>query len=394
MVFPVNAASVAGGSVLTEDDGTVLGVFAPGDQLSEDVPVEVLKGVLVPGFVNTHCHLELSWMKGLIPRDLGMDGFIAQVVRQRQGSTEEQRLLAMQAAEQEMITKGVVAVGDISNNSSSFAGKAVSPLYYHTFIEVFDLHPTRAEEAFRAAEELRNEYLRSQGLDSAHVSINAHAPYTVSPQLHERITSFAREHNSILSIHNQESEAENELFKKGTGKLSDMYARMGLDYSWFKHSGSHSLQVTLPFYKNNRKLLLVHNTFASRQDMKDAKAFAAATGLGLFWAACPNANHYIEGVLPDYPLMQEEGLKLTVGTDSLASNVSLSVFDELKTIHAAYPQIPSEELIRWATLNGAEFLDMDERYGSLEKRKRPGLVLIESGGSRVLGADARARRVI
>jgi cytosine/adenosine deaminase-related metal-dependent hydrolase len=394
MVFPVCSAPIAGGCVLTEDDGTVLDVFATDrNRIPKGIAVEVLKGTLVPGFVNTHCHLELSWMKGLIATGLGMTGFIGQVVKQRHGSKEEQRLEAIHLAEQEMICEGIVAVGDISNDNSSFAQKTGSKLHYHTFIEIFDLHPKRADAIFAGAEALWKEYASTIAPVTS-VSINAHAPYTVSPELHKRITAFAHKHNSILSIHNQESEAENELFENGKGDLFDMYARMGLDYSWFKPNGSHSLQAILPFYSDNRKLLLVHNTFSDKGDMRDAKAFAASAGLDLFWTACPNANLYIEGVLPDYPGMLEAGLKLTIGTDSLASNVSLSVLGELKTIHEAYPQIPAEELIRWSTLNGAESLDINGRYGSLEKGKKPGLVVIESVGDQVLGQEARARRLI
>jgi cytosine/adenosine deaminase-related metal-dependent hydrolase len=392
-VFPVYSLPLQNGMVVTEEDGTIVETGLKLNQLPafKGIPVETHKGVLVPGFINTHCHLELSWMKGQIARNTGITGFIKEFVSKRGTGTEAERQTAIGIAEEEMVREGIVAVGDISNGSSSFAQKSLRKLYYHTFIEAFDLHPSRADESFARVLELRSYLLQMCPGSERRVSIVAHAPYTVSPELHRKITEFAAEHHSPLSIHNQESREEDELFKTGKGKLMEMYQSLGLDYSWFKSKGGTSLNATLPFYEANENLLLVHNTFTSEADLFWARSLHTPR---IYWATCPRANLFIEGRLPDYTSYLKHHLRVTIGTDSLASNTGLSVLEELKTISFAYPTIPLETLFRWATLNGAEFLGIDDQFGSLEPGKKPGLVLVDKTDGMHLSEDSRARRIL
>ena len=118
-------------------------------------------------------------------------------------------------------------------------------------------------------------------------------------------------------------------------------------------------------------MLLVHNTFTQKEDI----AFAKNAPIDVYWCFCPNANEFIEGTQPDYALFLNE--KCTIGTDSYASNWSLSILDELKTISNKNPDIPLEKLIKWGTYNGAQFLGFHQ-LGSIEKGKSPGLNLIEN----------------
>jgi cytosine/adenosine deaminase-related metal-dependent hydrolase len=396
IVFPITAPPLENGLVLTDETGLILDILQ-GDSTTyagASLTPEKLNGILVPGFVNAHCHLELSWMKDRIQKHTGITGFVKEFVSIRAAINEEQRQEAIAAAEQEMHEKGIVAVGDISNGSSTFGIKAAGRLRYHTFIEVFDLHPGRAEAAFEQALALEAS-CRKNLPEGAAVSIVPHSPYTVSPQLHNRLADYARQHKSILSIHNQESEAENQLFLNGEGKIKEMYAGMGLDYSWFLHTGKSAPLSYLPHYKALCKMLLVHNTFSTSADMKRAEASVPSNApLELYWVTCPNANLYIENTLPDYQSMIANGLKLAIGTDSLASNSSLSVLDELIVISSHHPDLDADLLYRWACLNGAESLGMEKELGSFEKGKRPGLVLITNTSGGKPRADAEAVRVI
>jgi cytosine/adenosine deaminase-related metal-dependent hydrolase len=398
-VFPVHEPPLKDGMIVTDDQGVILDVCLPGrlDPGFGSLNVEHLKGILVPGFINTHCHLELSCMKGQISPDTGMAGFVSEFVSKRGMFSEAERMEAITRAEEEMISAGIVAVGDIANGNSTFSQKAKKNLYYHTFVEAFDLHPSRARESFERARLLREELVKLMPGSDKQVSVVPHAPYTVSPDLHRMIADYARKHKLILSIHNQESIAEDQFFRKGEGALIDMYKRMGLDFSWFTPTGKSSLDSTLREYASNAKLLLVHNTYTSEEDLEMASSFLKTENKEncyLYWATCPKANLCIEGRLPDYNLFLSKNLKLTVGTDSLASNTGLSVLEELKTISRLHPQIPTETLLRWATLNGAEFLGIEEQYGSFEKGKKPGVVLIEGSGLTGFSEDAVARRVI
>ena len=395
-VYPVSSSPLENGQVLTDEEGFILGVFPAGEnsQIPADILPEKMPGILIPGFVNVHCHLELSWMKGKIPPNEGLDGFVRQFVALRASCSEEERIAAIEAGEEEMFRGGIVAVGDISNGSGTFAIKSRHLLRYHTFLEVFDLNPARADSVFSEALGMEQGF-RNQLPANKEESVSPHSPYTVSPALHTLLSAHALKENSFLSIHNQETLAEDELFKSGKGKLQEMYKGMGLEYSWFKPTGNSSLQSTLKYYSAIRKLLLVHNTFTTEADMKWAKEFQSSQkGPELFWVTCPNANLYIENQPPDYNAMLRQGLKVAVGTDSLASNYSLSILDELITISLRHPQIPLETLFCWACLNGAESLDLDQELGSLEKGKRPGLVLITNVVSGRLQKESKATRII
>jgi aminodeoxyfutalosine deaminase len=146
-----------------------------------------------------------------------------------------------------------------------------------------------------------------------------------------------------------------------------------MDISGFRESGKTSLQTYLPYFRSPGNMLLVHNTFTSEEDI----LFAQSSTKNIYWSLCPNANIYIEDTLPYIALFRNHGCKMTVGTDSLASNHQLSVWEEVKTLHEHHMEIPLSEIMNWATLNGAEALGIADTFGSFEKGKRPGVVNVD-----------------
>ena len=281
-----------------------------------------------------------------------------------------------------MIKNGIVAVGDISNGSSTFERKEKSQLNYHTFIEVFGSDPKIAEAAFKHAEFVYNSYF-----DKERASITPHATYSVSDNLVKLINVHAVANNSLISIHNQETASENAFFKEGNGAMFDFLNIANKTNNQFVPTGKNALPSFLSKYKNLNKTLLVHNTFTEKEDVLWAQNYAD----NIFWCFCPNANEYIEGKQPDYSLFKDE--RCTVGTDSLASNWSLSILDELKTITTRDSSIPLTTLIKWATFNGAQFLGF-EKLGSIEKEKTPGLNLITNIVSQKLNANSTIKKII
>ncbi|MBE7442790.1 MAG: amidohydrolase family protein [Flavobacteriales bacterium] len=365
-LFTGKAAPIKNGVICIDNNGFVLEVLNPAvDEINWE-KVKKYEGIICPGFVNTHCHLELSYLKGKISQDTKLHGFIQEIISLREQFSEQERLEAIQLAEQEMITNGIVAVGDISNGNTTFNLKQQNNLYYHTFIEVFGSDPAIAKSAFNHAELLYNSYF-----DKTKASITPHATYSVSNKLTELIKSHCIKNNSLVSIHNQETESENQFFKEGKGKLFDFLNIAEKTKGAFKPTQQNALPSFLAKYNGLNKVLLVHNTFTEKEDIAWANQFSNQ----IYWAFCSNANQYIEGRQPNYHLFLNE--KCTIGTDSLASNWSLSILDELKTISNNSPSIELEKLIKWATINGAEFLGIDKQYGSIEKGKKPGINLIE-----------------
>lgn len=366
-IFTGNGPLLKAGIVATNNDGLVLEVFKSKPKNLKREEIRHYRGIICPGFINTHCHLELSYLKGKIKANTQLHGFINDLMSVRENFTQIERESAMIQAENEMIKNGIVAVGDIANGSSTFSIKEKSSLYYHTFIEVFGSDPNLAKDAFSHSENLFNTYFNSSA-----VSITPHATYSVSAELSRLIHQHNVKHNSILSIHNQETQSENEFHKNGSGKLFEFLKIAEKTKGKFIPSGLNALPSFLQKYSNESKITLIHNTFTDYQDIQWTKNFSSS----IYWTFCPNANMYIENTLPDFTLFLNE--KCCIGTDSLASNNGLSVLEELKTISKHFPDIPLETLLKWATVNGAELLSIHQKFGTIEVGKKPGINLIEN----------------
>lgn len=381
-IYPGNTTPIKNGVIVYDTDGKITELLNPIETEINWDDVERFNGIICPGFVNTHCHLEFSYLKGKIAEETQLHGFVKDIISLRENFSDKERLDAISLAEQEMIKNGIVAVGDISNGSSTFEHKEKSQLNYHTFIEVFGSNPKIAEAAFKHAESVYNSYF-----DKERASITPHATYSVSDNLVKLINVHAVANNSLISIHNQETASENAFFKEGNGAMFDFLNIANKTNNQFVPTGKNALPSFLSKYKNLNKTLLVHNTFTEKKDVLWAQNYAD----NIFWCFCPNANEYIEGKQPDYSLFKDE--RCTVGTDSLASNWSLSILDELKTITTRDSSIPLTTLIKWATFNGAQFLGF-EKLGSIEKEKTPGLNLITNIVSQKLNANSIIKKII
>ena len=371
-----------------------------------------------PGFINAHCHLELSHMKGLIPEGTGLVDFVLKVVNERH-HPDEQILQAISKAEDEMWSDGVVAVGDICNNALTLSQKAGERLRYYNFIEASGWLPGLAEARFERSMQLYQAFLNmekeGQGTKDpeGHCSIIPHAPYSVSAELWQKIRPWF--FGKTVSIHNQETVSEDEFFVSGGGDMNRLYAMMNIDNAHHRPTGRTSLASYFHQLEGASRAILVHNTCTKQEDLDYvmhhstsnsplqanlvAPPKASATGgqrsgklqtsrprqalggqanskLQTFFCLCPNANLYIEKRLPPIELLRGNGCTLVLGTDSLASNRCLRITEEINTIRQNFPSIPLEEILQWATINGAEALGMEQDLGSLEKGKIPGLVQI------------------
>jgi cytosine/adenosine deaminase-related metal-dependent hydrolase len=348
--------------LITQKDGTIeamVGIEDAGDE------VQNFEGILTPGFINAHCHLELSHMKGMIPAHTGLQEFVKQIVALRQVAPEAIQE-AIVNAEAEMKANGIVAVGDISNTLDTLTQKAKHNLAYYSFVELYDLDPSRAADKIEAGLEIQKQFQEN----CVRASLVPHAPYSVTNDLWNLLSAHFGIHT--ISLHNQETPDENDFFKTKTGSFLGMYERTKVNLDFFEATGLSALQSVLPVFKKAHHGILVHNSFTS---VEDIQAVHAAMDKA-FWCLCPNANQYIEQTMPPVELLRSEKARLVIGTDSYASNWSLNILDELKTIQQYHPQIPLAEMLGWATINGAEALQMDKHLGSFEKGKQPGVVLI------------------
>ena len=200
--------------------------------------------------------------------------------------------------------------------------------------------------------------------------------------------------NNLLTIHNQETAAENEFFENGTGDFLRLYQQMGIDISFFKPTGKTSLQTWLPYFTKAQSIILVHNVCTSEEDLEFIKLQTPNSKLQTFLCLCPNANLYISNMLPDVNMLMQHTDNIVLGTDSLASNDQLSILAEMKTLQQNCKDLDLETLLKWSTINGARALQLDKRLGSFEKGKQPGIILLEEVDNLNINKNSLAKRIL
>jgi len=359
--------------LITDDSGKVeniVGVSEAGDD------VQTFSGILSPGLINCHCHLELSHLKNIIPPHTGLIEFLCSVVTKRDFPREviDQEIIK---AEMEMYDNGIVAVGDIGNTADTADVKSKSKINWQNFVEVLGFTDEKAEENinyYRQVAATLEQKLQTSTLKHR-TSLVPHAPYSISPKTFKLINELTKD--QIISIHNQEHPAEDVLYKTGRGEYLKLFKIFGINESPFPVTGLSSIRSVLPHFNNGQTIFLIHNTFMPEEDIVFAKEYGDANGIKLVWCLCVNANLYIENKTPPIEMLVRHNCPIVLGTDSYSSNWQLSIAKEIKAIRSNFPSLSVETILQWATINGAKALQWDNELGSFEKGKKPGGILLD-----------------
>ena len=361
-----------GNVLITDEEGVILDIV-PSHEAGYDV--QQLKGILAPGLINCHCHLELSHLKNVIPPHTGLIEFLCSVVTKREDPAQN-KMQSIIAAEKEMYDNGIVAVGDIGNTADTAAVKAKSRIRWQNFVEVLSFTDGKAEENFAHYKKIAVALEKAlQHSNSKHrTSVVPHAPYSISPKTFELINNATKD--QIISIHNQEHPAEDELYKTGGGGYLKLFKIFGIDDSPFTVTGKSSISSVLPYFNNGQIIFLIHNTYMPEEDIVWANEYAAANGLKLVYCFCVNANLYIENKTPVPENFIKHNCHIVLGTDSYSSNWQLSIAKEMQALRQHFPSLPLEIILQWGTSNGAKALQWDDELGVFEKGRKPGLTLI------------------
>ena len=383
-IYTLESEPIRNGFIEYEEDGTITAVGQCG------ADEEVMPGAIVPGFVNAHCHVELSHLHKKFRKGTGMAGFIDQINELRDWAGREVKQQLVQEWMDKMWNDGVSAMADISNDDSSFDIKKSHKMYTRTFLEVFGSEPEMCEGVMKDVTALKA-VADEAGIDAAPTP---HSCYTMSPQLLSASAAAGLE-SGYLSYHSQESQEEEDLLISGSGAMYENRKRSGM--STPPVTGESSLKYFLdrlaavkpaPY---DEHILLVHNVCLQQSDIDAVKQ----TMKNAYFAICPLSNIFIHNALPPIELMRQNGLSIALGTDSLSSNDDLDVMKELVCLRENFPQVPMNELFTWASLNGARFLGKEDVLGSIAAGKRPGVVHVsgidENG---YITAESRTRRII
>ena len=357
-------------NIIIEVDDRTITAIEHCDNIDCHAGVEFYPGILIAGMVNAHCHLELSYLRDAISEGSGFAGFAGAIGRVRNNFSDEERLRAASTADAIMWEEGIEAVADIANDRLVMPIKERSAIHYHTFIEFFGLNNHSVESAHAMA-------------SGDNCSLTPHSTYSVQDKPFRAICADG---DAPLSLHFLESDDEKALFDNH-GSLHDWYKRQGWATD-FLHYGTPARRIaeSIPA---SRRILLIHNVKTTVEDIATIEKHFTN---GVYWVLCPESNRFISRTEPPVETLRNAGAKIAIGTDSLASARHLSMVENMRLLG----DIPLDELLLCATLNGAEALGIDDRFGSLRIGCAPGIVLIENADlhNMRITPETRSRRII
>jgi aminodeoxyfutalosine deaminase len=372
-ILPISGPPVRDGWVVVDRDRLVAYGPAGRSALGSD-PREVDLGnvAIMPGLVNAHTHLELSYLQGQVPAGSTFVAWIRAVMAARRQYPDPKAPAILDAVDRgiaEALRSGTAIVGDISNTLVTFDHVARSPLAAVIFYELIGFRAPDPEAVVaRAVQQIA----ALSPTDRVRVSLAAHAPYSVAP-LVLRAIRRALDHDpfATCSVHLAESDEEIELIRTGRGPWRELLEELGVwDAAWAAPGVS-----PVQYLDENGFLggcvMAVHGVHADAADL--ARLVARGTTL----VTCPRSNEYTGAGTPPIEAFYASGVRVAVGTDSLASTPDLNVFTELATLRRLAPAVPAAMLLDSATRQGARALAFDDEYGTLDSGKFARLLAVD-----------------
>jgi cytosine/adenosine deaminase-related metal-dependent hydrolase len=373
-LLPISQPPIRDGWLRTEHGRVfAFGHCRPGDFTATD-EIDLGHTVILPGLVNAHTHLELSWLRGRIPPTNDFPRWIEAVLALSRGADQDQEQVARGIVDgiAEAKTFGTAAVGDVSN---SFATKM--PLVEHDMpgVVFHELIGFRSEVAAAVISGAAERLEHAPNIPNVRHGIAPHAPYSVSPALFHAIRqTVAKTPAARTTVHLGESLAEIKFLQDGTGPWRTLLDTLGVwDPSWDapKCSPVDYLE-RMGFLAED--VLVVHGVHLTSAELERL----AATGATL--VTCPRGNTRTGAGTPPIAEFFESGVRVAVGTDSLASVPDLNIFAELAEMRRLAPEIPARLLLESATVNGARALGFESDFGAIEPGKSNRLVAISLDG--------------
>jgi len=360
-VLPIIGAPLREGRVAVHD-GRVAWVGRrgdPGEPAGE--PVDLGPGVLLPGLVNAHCHLELSHLAGVLPLGRGFVPWVEELVESRSRFSEETVQAATAQAIGFLERRGTVAVGDVSNALGHLAALAASRLDAVVFMELLAWDPAKAEASFEWAD-ARARAVAAQLRPGLDVRLATHAPHSVSPPLLRLLV----ERGGPAAIHLAESPQESQFLLDGGGEWPGFLERRGLGHVAFDPPAVSPVRYLEEQGALHARLVAAH---AVQLDAADRELLARR---GVHVALCPRSNRNLGVGRADVPALLASGVRLALGSDSLASVDTLDVLDDALLLHRQFPTLDPAAIVRIATAGGAAALGLDG-LGALAPGKRAAL---------------------
>ncbi len=377
-IVPISEPPIRDGWIAV-DHGRVAAIGRSAAAASDGMrDVDLGSAAVMPGLVNAHTHLELSYLRDEVPPASSFVTWIRGVMaarRRQSNSTSPAILAAIRGAIQEAVAAGTALVGDISNTLATFAPLAASPLAGVVFYELIKFNPTDPEAFVDAA---RREVEALPATERLRASLAAHAPYSVAPLVFRAIRrAVDRDPFAPCSVHVAESTEEVEFIQTGGGPWRSLLDEVGSwNASWIPPAVSPVQFLDDSGFLDDR-VLAVHGVQMSGADLDRLRARDVTL------VTCPRSNGHTGAGAPPLTDFYASGVRIAVGTDSLASAPDLNVFAELATMHALAPEVSASALLDSATRQGARALGFDGDYGTIEPGRLARLLVVDLPDPRV-----------
>ena len=354
----VSGKKVLENGCVTVADGRITEIGRGGGTHLEGEVLDHGAGVIMPATVNAHTHLELSLLKGRIPHKENFLSWVKEILCLKDGLTDKDIQKGLLSGVSDLYKYGAVLAGDHCS-----VGMQCPDTDWPVIIRFREYLRLEPEEGL--CDLNKDKYL----------SLAAHAPHTTAPELIKRIKDETKRHGRIFSVHLAESPEEAEFITTAKGKWADLLNERGVKFSSWGLPAKSPVSYLDDMGVLDDKTLAVHLVQADPADLD----LIAKLGAGV--CLCPRSNNRLIGELPDIPAMLKRGIRPALGTDSLASVDTLSIFDEMAFISESFPSLNSGDIISMATVNGAKALGMGEELGTLEPGKRAALLYLPVNAS-------------
>jgi cytosine/adenosine deaminase-related metal-dependent hydrolase len=357
-VFPVDQPPLKGGTITICGDR----IIAIERQASRAADIDFDNAAILPGFVNAHTHLDLTGLQVRVPPTRDFTVWLRQVTEYRRIVSAAQVCHDIERGIRESLAAGTTTLGDISSQGLSQSILAASPFRSIVFYEILGLSKARASAGWNAACSWLREHPAS---DTCRPGLSPHAPYSVRHSLFRAAANRSRTGKIPLAIHLAETEEELQLLREHTGPFAEFLRGFG---AWDASGFVSSVEDVMQWCRRADCAVIAHGNFLNPTMPRPKNTTVVY---------CPRTHHAFGHV--QYPLHQfiNSGVRIALGTDSLASNPDLSILAEMRFVHERYPDLAGDVFLRMATLSGAEALGWSNETGSLRPGKSADLVVLE-----------------
>lgn len=366
VLVPISSEIIQDGAVYIEND--IVKDFGKTENILKQYPHSDIKdysdSIVLPGFINAHCHLELSALENKIEKGHSFSNWIIELGQNKRKLSQEEIIEGIEKGVKLLYDSGTVAVGDISSEYLSFDILNRSPLSGRVFWEFLAVDPDTIETRFN--------YLKKsfQEADSNRIKkgISPHSTYTLHQKAFDTINSYILKEKLYSTIHVGESSEEEEFFKYRIGGLFSFINNFYPIYDNFKNTSPLN-------YLHNRNYLLkdsliVHLNILEEKDIQILKDYKLSV------VHCPLSHKYFNHPKFKLEKLLENNINICLGTDSLASNEDLNMFKEMQRLKEIYPDLSNKSIVEMATLNSAKALNLDEGFGEIKIGKEAHLIAL------------------